>query len=408
MGCLRLARVCCWVATHLFLIGSAAAINLTLDYTYDTSNFFGVGNPSGATAGAQAKASLESAADFYSDILSDSFSAIQTPAPFYSDVSTGLVTWSWSMSFNHPSTGANFSLVDPTIATDECRVFVGSRNLSGSTLGVGGPGGFSWSSTPTGQFSQEEVDQIEQITDDFSAAVEDRMETSGFAPWGGVLSFDNLGTNWHYDHTTLPSAGEIDLLSVAIHELGHVVGLGTADEWSNLVQGQLFTGSAATLEYGDSVPLDCDGSCGHWDTNTQSVILGTSTPQDVLLDPAIGLAERKRLTALDAAGLTDIGWSVITPTLSPADFDGDQDVDGMDLALLEDAFGLSGNVDADGDADADGADFFVWQSEYAPAIHLAATAVVPEPSSATVILIVLMGLPAIYHRYICLRGRVGE
>ena len=58
----------------------AAAINLQIDYTYDTTNFFGSGNPQGAAAGVQAKAALEAAASFYSTILTDSFSAIQTPA----------------------------------------------------------------------------------------------------------------------------------------------------------------------------------------------------------------------------------------------------------------------------------------------------------------------------------------
>ena len=62
----------------------AAAITIQIDYTYDTGNFFGSGNPAGATAGAQAKAALEAAASYYSTILTDSFSAIQTPPQFHS------------------------------------------------------------------------------------------------------------------------------------------------------------------------------------------------------------------------------------------------------------------------------------------------------------------------------------
>ena len=43
----------------------------SIDYTYDLpasggTNFFGSGNPQGATGGAQAKAALEAAANFYS------------------------------------------------------------------------------------------------------------------------------------------------------------------------------------------------------------------------------------------------------------------------------------------------------------------------------------------------------
>ena len=76
----------------------AAAITIQVNYTYDTGNFFGNGNPSGATAGAQAKAALEAAASFYSAILTDSFSVIQTPAPFHSsfdDVPLPVITRSF-------------------------------------------------------------------------------------------------------------------------------------------------------------------------------------------------------------------------------------------------------------------------------------------------------------------------
>ncbi len=71
-----------WLCAALCLVARpAAAITLQVDYTYDTTNFFGGGNPQGATAGMQAKAALESAATYFSNILIDSFSAIQTPAP---------------------------------------------------------------------------------------------------------------------------------------------------------------------------------------------------------------------------------------------------------------------------------------------------------------------------------------
>src|SRR6476646_6581827 len=82
----------------------AAAINVQIDYTYDTTNFFGAGNPQGAAAGAQAKAALEAAASFYSTILTDSLSAIQTPPQFHSSQFNGQVTWQWTENFNNPTT----------------------------------------------------------------------------------------------------------------------------------------------------------------------------------------------------------------------------------------------------------------------------------------------------------------
>ena len=46
----------------------AWAVTISIDYRFDTSNFFGAGNPDGPAAGQQAKASLEAAASFFSNI----------------------------------------------------------------------------------------------------------------------------------------------------------------------------------------------------------------------------------------------------------------------------------------------------------------------------------------------------
>lgn len=43
----------------------AFSVSVQIDYTYDTANFFGTGNPSGAAAGLQAKNALEAAAGFF-------------------------------------------------------------------------------------------------------------------------------------------------------------------------------------------------------------------------------------------------------------------------------------------------------------------------------------------------------
>ncbi len=53
----------------------AAAATVRIDYGYDTNNFFGVGT--------QARAAMDAAASFYSGILQDTLSAIQTPADFH-------------------------------------------------------------------------------------------------------------------------------------------------------------------------------------------------------------------------------------------------------------------------------------------------------------------------------------
>src|SRR3954464_6374687 len=96
-----------WFATGVFgpfLTGAfASAINVRIDYSYDSTNFFGSGNPQGASAGAQAKAALEAAANFYSTILTDSLSVIQTPPAFHSSTFDGQAAWHWTENFNNPT-----------------------------------------------------------------------------------------------------------------------------------------------------------------------------------------------------------------------------------------------------------------------------------------------------------------
>src|SRR4051812_12577267 len=131
---------------------SAAAINVQIDYTYDTSNFFGSGNPQGAVAGAQARAALEAAAGFYSAVLTDTFDAITVPAPYHSTApgSTGVFTWSWTETFQHLTINSPVSVTNPALGADQYIVYAGARSLFGSTTGQGTPGGFSSSGILTG------------------------------------------------------------------------------------------------------------------------------------------------------------------------------------------------------------------------------------------------------------------
>src|SRR5829696_2310262 len=133
----------------------AAAINVLINYTYDTTNFFGTGNPQGAAAGAEAKAALEAAASFYSTILTDSFSVIQTPPQFHSSQFDGQVIWHWTENFNNPTTNSPVIVTDATIAADQYVIYVGARGLASAA--TAGPGGFSWNSNPSGGFSQQEI-----------------------------------------------------------------------------------------------------------------------------------------------------------------------------------------------------------------------------------------------------------
>lgn len=372
------------------------AITITIDYTFDTGanapKFFGVGNPGGAAAGAQAKAALEAAAGYYSTILTDTFSAIQAPANFTS-TKGGTATFSWSPTVRSPLTGDTVPAPLQSVALNEYRIFASARGLSGGTVGVGGfgAGGYEYAVSSSNGFNPGEYNAQVQKVNAFETAVTTRGQTSGFVAWGGSITFDNDGsTNWHYDHSTAPAAGKSDFYSVAIHELGHALGLGISEEWLMKGTGPNFTGSNATSVYNGNPPLSAPEHGGHWKSGTMSKVFGTSIVQEAAMDPEINNGTRKYLTALDAAALKDIGWSVPVavppaPTYNPADFNKDTFVNAADLTQWKSAFSLNANGDANGDANTDGADFLVWQRNFGATSALAAAITIPEPAATAML-----------------------
>ena len=385
-------------------VAPSPAINIAIDYTYDTNDFF--------AAGSQARLTIEAAADFYSEILEDTFSSISTPPPLMSslppDQTPGTAQWEWTMLFSHPSAAGQVTLINETIDADEYRLYVGGKSLPGSTLGQGGPGGRGWRSyNDGGFFTLEEIDQIDATTAEFSAAVTTRGETGGFSAWGGKVSFDtDADVNWHFDRTTPPAAGESDLFSVAIHEIGHALGLGGSSVWTSLTTGSgdaaQFTGAAASTEYGDYVPLAFNlvegvpvADKAHWREGIMSTVYGSSTSQEAAMDPSITQGTRKRLTALDAAGLSDIGWTVLAPAL-PGDYNNDDSVNAADYTVWRNTLGqLGSGLAADGNRNnqIDAGDYAVWKSHFgetvgsgagadsAPGDLPAAKYSVPEPAT---------------------------
>ncbi|MEM9660497.1 MAG: hypothetical protein AAF961_19200, partial [Planctomycetota bacterium] len=332
-------------------IGHASAVNLVIDYSYDSpalggSDFFGAGNPAGAIGATRARAALETAADFFSTILTDSFSAIETPESFSSAVFDGTATFSWTMDFYSPGSGELISLVDQTIAQDEYRIYVGGQNLGAATLALGGRGGESRSSITPGLFTGSEAALVEATRDEFFYAVDDRGE-EGFGAWGGAVSFSNsANVNWHFDHEQLPASNEIDFFSVAIHELIHTLGFAGSQEWLDLIEGDppTFIGEEAMNLYGGPVPLNVD--MDHWADGLETTVYGTADLQLSVMDRFTLEGERNLFGTIDAAALADLGWQVSLPSLLDADFNGDTVVNGLDLAIWEQADRLGADADA--------------------------------------------------------------
>ncbi len=274
----------------LFAPPSSAAFDISFDYTYDANGFFND----------TSKAVLESAASYFESVIKDDLLAID------SNKDEGGIN-NFTATFFNPSDpyGDNITRSNFDVAADTVTIFVGGAQLGSNTLGLGGYGGYSVSGTSA--FINNAITRGE-TTD--TSGVQGATATD-FAPWGGSISF-NSGADWYFDpdpSTDEDFSGYYDFYSVALHELGHVLGIGTADSWDNKINGSnQFTGTNAVTAYGGNVPLSTNG--GHWQKDTGSTLPGTSTTQEAAMDPDIAAGQRKRFTTLDNAGLEDIGWQV--------------------------------------------------------------------------------------------------
>ena len=154
----------------------------------------------------------------------------------------------WTLSVTNPSGASSFSLTDVTIPENTLLVFVGARAMS--PLGIGGPGAYSASG------STEWLDLVESRG---QAGALNNPQTD-FSPWGGSISFD-LDANWYFGTSEAGlGSGRQDFLSVATHELGHLLGIGTADSWDRYVSGESFVGPNARAVHGGNVPLSGDAT----------------------------------------------------------------------------------------------------------------------------------------------------
>lgn len=401
-------RAWCWLALAAAVISArpAAAITIKIDYTYDTTNFFGSGNPQGATAGAQAKAAIEAAASFYSTILTDTFSPITVPAVYHSTVpgSNATVTWSWQETFANPSgsSPSTMTIAGPSVAANQYVVYVGGRSLSGSVAGQGGPGGYPTPSVVTegdGNFTQTDQDNINAKTNTFFQQISTRGQSSGFSDWGGSLSFDNDGsTQWFFNYQGAPSGNVTDFYSTAIHELAHTFGFGLATQWNALINqnNNTFIGPNAEDQHnGDTVPLAPDQQ--HWAQGTTSVVYGTSISQEVAMEPTSQNGTRKKLTALDAAGLADIGWTLGTLPGVNGDYNNNGVIDADDYVVWRKL--LNQNVTLPNDTTSGtvrAVDYTVWRANFGKSAAgsgsglLAAGGTVPEPTAGALAVLLLL------------------
>ena len=250
------------------------AITIQINYSLDTSGFF-ANNP-------VAQATLQEAANDLASQLSASLPAV-TPS--------GNDTWTESVL--DPATGQQVTISNPTIGNDTIVVYAGARSLGGTQVSDGGFGGF------TAAGDQAWVSTLQS------------RGPLGTMLWGGSVTFDT-GTNWYFGSSASGlAANQEDFLSCATHELGHVLGFGTAPTWFSQVSNMTFTGPQSEAVYGGGVPLTW-GNGAELDNitvNGVAPVFNLTLPHGERTAPA---------TALDWAILADIGWTVgSAPTPPP-------------------------------------------------------------------------------------------
>ncbi len=265
-----------------------ANIDIVFDYSYDSSSFFT----------ASRRAIMENVASVFETRITDSLGAIISGGPNHFNILFDDPS-SYGLNAHNQFVANTVQINDFSLAANQVVIYLGASNLGGSTLGLGGPAGFSAGGT------QSFIDSLSR--GQAGAALAPNQQTD-FAPWGGQISF-NSSSNWYFDNNTATDEafGGFDFFSVALHETGHALGMGTANSWDNLIVGGAFTGSKSVALHAGAVPLDGNGA--HWQEGITSPIAGAGS-FEAALDPTITPGLRKRLTDLDWAGLDDLGWDV--------------------------------------------------------------------------------------------------
>ena len=256
-------------------------VNLVFNYDYDTSGFFS--DPTRRAAAEGVATEIESR-------ITTQLAGVTPGAGNY-----------FTLNVFNPAdpynSAANIKIANPTIANDTLTVYLGGRVGAGAgEAALGGFGGWS------GSGSQSWFNTL-------------RFRGQSFrAPLAGAVSFDP-NQNWSFTGT--PASNQTDFATVFRHELLHVLGFGTSQDFAKHISGNKFTGANATAFNGGVNPI-LSGS-GHF-AETQ-----LSDGQYSVMKPTVQRGTVIRISELDWAALRDIGWivsaapaaTVVPPTTVP-------------------------------------------------------------------------------------------
>lgn len=342
------------------LAGRCDAISIVLDYSNDS--FF--------ANHATAKATLEAAAQDLSSFITTSLGATSDTSTGNSNGSTA--TFDFSFSYQNPSNSAvNVTIPSAVLPANQITVFVGVQNLSGNTLGQGGPGGVGYQvsgmSTGPTDFANA-VHNAETAANNnmgrggpISGPILSHSSNSiggvsfnlNFGSTIGDLWFDvdsnndgvtdsdaTLNNYWQFDRNAPVGPSQNDFYSVALHEMTHALGFGTSQSWNSLVSSpHNWLGSQViSLEGTGTNVLSTNND--HVAEGLLSTRLSDGATQEAVMDPTLTVGTRKTFTRLDLAFLRDIGWQTIAFPLLVGDFNQDNrrtvaDVQAMMKALSD-------------------------------------------------------------------------
>jgi len=267
-------------------VGSGGRLRFTFDYSLDSRGFFSGSNQA-------RRESLELAGKIVLSRLTDTLSAIMPG---------GINTW--SPNIRHPSAGAGLNVplhhlpASLSVAANEIIVYVGSRDFPAGVRGLGGPGA-------AGSFGTPEFNKIVNSRGEPGALAGNPTD---YAPAVGSVSFDvDSSTDWYFGaNPDGIEPGQIDFVSVAAHELAHVLGFGIAPSWTRLVNSNSrFTGAASRAAYAGSGGVPVAGA--HWADDVR----GHDDRVPAMSSELHANTNRHLLTALDYAALDDMGWEVV-------------------------------------------------------------------------------------------------